>query len=306
MTRKLIIKISVFIGVVLSISSCLLEGNQLNLPPGGGGGSFLLMTYNTGANSANTNSGISPTAFSNCALSFPATHKLDSANFAVTLQGPVLSKDVTVTIKIDNSRLLDNFATDSIPYVALPDSTYSFSSLTGVIKAGKTYAQFTLYIKPNKINAADNFMLPITATNDSNLPIATNYQTIYIHAIGNPIAGGYTWNFTRCSTPDCANGPDGTSFSGASTIFSPVNPTTVRVPTGYYTQPSYIITFTNTGGVLSNFQAIIDPVAVANDWTPVGVTIASGPTILVENNNTKFTLHYTTATRNCTDVYIKN
>jgi hypothetical protein len=128
---------------------------------------------------------------------------------------------------------------------------------------------------------------------------------MYFHTIGNPIAGAYSWDFIRYNNPEGTGTPSSLSFYGAEIIFAPVNPTTIRVPTGYFTQPDYIITFKNSGGVLSDFKAIIDPAAVEADFVPNGITITSGPTILVEDNNTKLTVKYTTSTRNITDIYIK-
>ncbi len=188
MKRNSIIKYFAFALVVFLLTSCL-DGNQLNMPPGGGGGSFIVMSYETGPNTANINSGLSPTYFSNSALTFPLVDSADVAHFAVTIQGPTLNKDVNVTLAIDNSKLQDNYATDSLTYVAMPDSTFQFSSDHGVIPAGKTYAQFQFTVCIQiKIDGSQNFMLPITVTNDGGVPLSSNYSTIYVHTIGNPLA----------------------------------------------------------------------------------------------------------------------
>ncbi|MBS1680965.1 MAG: DUF1735 domain-containing protein [Bacteroidetes bacterium] len=307
MKHNSIIKFLMFMVGVAFTTSCLDDGHPL-LPAGDGGGSFTLMTYNTQPNQSNYNSGLSATYFSNGALTFPLGDAADSVNFAVSLQGPTLGKDMTVTITIDNSRLQDNFANDELQYVAMPDSVYDIPEMTGVIKAGQMFVDFKLKVYPKKFDGQANYMLPITATNDANVPMAENYAVIYVHTIGNPLAGTYKWDFTRCSDPACAGGPDGQSFTGNSATFAPASGTKLMVPTGYYDHANYIITFVNNGGAtldLSNFKAVLDPASVNGAWAAAGIVVVKSPSITVNSTYTDFTLNYTTLTRNCTDRYYK-
>lgn len=275
----------------------------MNTPPGASP-TFIIMTANADGGGATVGSGLN--YFASQALLYSPTSEVDTAKFVVALQNGAAEEDINIVLEFPESALDDYYFKDSLDYVMMPDSTYDIVSTTATIKKGETYAVFKVAFYPVKIDFTKNYMLPITASNSADLMVSSNYGFMYYHIVGNPIAGAYNWDFIRCSTPTCSGGPDGLSFYGDHTIFSPVNGTTVTVPTGYYDHANYIITFDDDGnGNLSNFKAVIDPASVTGNWAANGITIASGPTIVVENNYTKFTLHYTTATRNCTDIYYK-
>ena len=92
-------------------------------------------------------------------------------------------------------------------------------------------------------------MLPISASNDADLQTSSNYGVNYYHVIGNPIAGAYNWDFIRINNQAGTGAPAGGSFTDETIAFAPESPTAINVPTGYYVQPNYLITFKNTGGV---------------------------------------------------------
>jgi hypothetical protein len=295
----------------MALTSCL-NGDEMNTPPGANS-PFLLMTYVDLAHTGTTiNSGLR--YFGNAALTYPATHVADTATFAVSLQGVAsLSKDVNVALKVDTDALSDYYSTDSLVYLAMPDSLYKFISAAGVIEAGKSYAEFKVIFYPSRIDPTKNFMLPVTATNDADIPSSSNYSHVYFHVIGNPIAGAYSWDFYRYN---CETGAAGcainTTFTGKGTVFAPVSPTSIKVPTGYYVQPNYLISFKNTGGVLSNFKAVIAPDEMDAAFTANGISVVSGPTIQVDTSDPahpKYTIKYIvfngTAFRNLTDVFTK-
>ncbi len=64
---------------------------------------------------------------------------------------------------------------------------------------------------------------------------------------------------------------------GGSAVLAPITGTQVEVPSGYYIQPRYEITFTDSSGVLIDFAAIFNADDIASMKTG-GVTITSGPT----------------------------
>lgn len=238
------------------------------------------MTYNTGINSAATNSGLAPTSFAAGNLSFPLSDSSDAVGFAVTLQGPTLGKDLNVTIKFetDSAKLQANYANDGLIYNALPDSTYTFSSNTGVIKKGTTYAAFKLIVYPNKLDGSKNYMLPISATtDDANVPFSTNYQTIYVHTIGNLLAGAYNWTYWRfnqtgSSMPDTTVYPASTDLSPG--LFAPDNSEIVEIGTGYGQTVGihcrYQLTFTTAPTIaeLTNFKVKINAKDVSDTTDP--------------------------------------
>jgi len=298
--KKNIIKFLSIVAVGYGMTSCL-DGDPMNTPPGGSP-NLVEMSY-VQAGGTLINSGLN--YFPAQALILGPADEADTINFQVAVQGGSVDRDVTVTLQVDPNRALDNFAKDAIEYTVMPSDQYKFLSTTAVIPKGKGYADFQVVFFPPKIDFSKSVILPITATNDAGYVTSSNYGTLYLHLIGNPVAGVYDWQFIRYSNPAGTGSPDGLSFSGATMVLSPSNPTTVTALSGYYLKNvGYIITFKgDTRGSLTDFRAIVDPVAIAAVWDPAGIVLASGPTITVNPEQTKFTLRYTTATRNCTDIY---
>lgn len=312
MKFKSTIKILTFFLVFYTLTSCLEEG-PMNTPPGESD-AIIQMSYNANGGTL-VNSGIR--YFGAQALTYPPTDEVDTATFAVTLQGvDALSEDLTVTLVTPEEALDDYYYADSIAYEMMPDSLYEFvGSTTGVIKAGESYVEFQVRFFPSKMDLKKNYMLPVTATNNASLPTSSNYGYVYFHAIGNPIGGIYTWDFQRY---DCQNGPaacalnSGASFTGEDVVFAPTSETAIKVPTGYYVQPNYLISFTDNEGVLSDFEAEIAPDELKGAFTDNGVTVVKAPVITVDNTDPAhpvYTVTYTvfngTAYRYCIDTYTK-
>ncbi len=221
--------------------------------------------------------------FSSDAILFPPTDPVDTTwfhlNYAATNVAPV---DEVITIAIDPQALANFNAQGGAQYAIFPDSIFSFPTTTVTVKAGQSYSDAVpLIMFPSKINLLDNYMLPISITAaPAGSTISSNFQTIYYHLIGNPIAGIYSWDWTRWNNATGTGAPTGTSFVGQSTVLAPIDATDVTVPSGYYIQPRYIISFTNNGGVLSNFAVSFNPADIAA-MAANGVTVIAGPNILI-------------------------
>lgn len=302
MKRSIIIKSIFFLAAAFSLTSCL-DGDDQNIPADSSQSILELLYVPPGGTTIN--SGL--TYYADAALTYPATDEADTATFVVSLQGSKeLSKDLTINLTVNANAANDNFASDSINYGLMPDSLYKFISKTAVIKAGERSAEFKVIFYPSKIDATKNYALPVTATNDGNIDISSNFGHIYFHAIGNPIGGAYSWDYDRYNSQDKSGAHSG--FKADPTIFSPVNPTTVKVETGYL-GTHYLISFTNTDGVLSDFSAVIDPDDVADVYPTYTVTLTTAPTITVSENNTKFVINYVVFNgadfRNITDTFYK-
>jgi hypothetical protein len=113
---------------------------------------------------------------------------------------------------------------------------------------------------------------------------------MYLHTVGNPIAGSYNWDFLRYNNNDTTGPLNGLSFTGNSTVFAPDNGTQVEVSSGYYNQPRYVIDFTNNGGVLSNFSVSFNSSDISG-WTAAGISITTQPQVIVAdpvNGNYEF------------------
>jgi hypothetical protein len=305
MKTRIFINILFALVIGYGLTSCL-EGDEMNTPPGGSP-PIVEMSY-VAPGGTLFNSGLEGRFFAAQALLLSPSDESDTITFAVTIQGRQggVSEDVNVTLQVDPNAVLDNLSNDKVEYSLMSSDHYTILNNTATIHAGESYVEFKAVFYPSKMDFTKSTMLPITATNDAGMPTSSNYGKLYFHVIGNPIAGLYTWQFIRYSDAAGTGSPDGTSFSGETTVFSPVDPTTINVPTGYYDRANYIITFDNDGnGNLSNFKAVLDPVWLAANWDTAGIQVASGPTITVSPDYTTFTIKYTTLTRNVTDIYVR-
>ena len=238
-------------------------------------------------------------AFGAQSLNFLPTDESDVYNFRVNYAATnVAPADQKITIAIDADALAAYNASSDIKYVMFPDSIYSFSTTEVTVKAGQSYSDvIPLTVYPNKVDASKNYMLPISIKNASgNTIISSNFGTVYPHFIGNPIAGSYSWDWSRWDAADSTSVPQsGLSFTANPTVFLPDNPTQVEVATGYYTGPRYIINFTNTNGTLSDFTVAFnqDDIDAATAASSGGVTF--GPITILKADPVKkiFQFQYT-------------
>lgn len=213
------------------------------------------------------------------------------------------SSPLKVTIGVDAAQMNSYNSANGTSYVLFDNSAYSIASTSLTIPAGQQYAETTVSFYKSGVDPTVSYMLPISITDASGKQLSSNLNTIFYHFIGNPLAGNYTWNFTRWSTPDSTTAPDGNSFTGGSTVFLPDDPTTIEVQSGYYIGPRYVLSFVNTGGVLSDFSVILNPDDVAT-MANAGVIVTKGPIILIADPVAKhFRFYYTTKTRAVIDEY---
>ena len=239
--------------------------------------------------------------FSNTALTFPGNDAADTAWFRIDYAATnVAAKDVTVTLGYDATALavVNSSLDPSSQYAKFPDSTYAFTTTTVTVKAGQNYSALVPFIvHPSKIDPTQSYMFPISITAGGGATISGNFGTIYYHVIGNPIAGSYSWDWTRWNNSDGSGSPTSSSFTGQPAVFSPDNPTQVEVYSGYFQQARYVITFTNNGGVLSNFQVTLNPDDVKSELTANGITVTEGPTIITADPvNHVYKFHYSVST----------
>ncbi|MBZ5857123.1 DUF1735 domain-containing protein [Flavihumibacter profundi] len=294
------------IAVALGLASCLKQG-AMNVDPNDLTGKVVTLQFIENGSGTTINSGMQ--YFSGGALTYPGTDEKDTAHYNVAISGVVPSSDIAVTIGVDQSKVLDHFSTDSIAYELMPDSLYDFVATSGVIKAGTAFVPMEIVFYPSKIDITKSYMLPVVVTDASGQTISSNFGTIYFHVIGNPLAGTWGWDFIRKNNQDGSGAPAGGSFTGETTVFSPVNPTSIKMPTGYYVQPNYLLTFKNAAGVLSEFNAVIAPDEIKGAFTDNGITMVTQPTVVVNADYTHITINYVvfngSAFRNCTDIYYK-
>jgi len=304
MKKNIIFSALSILGLGFGMTSCLLEGDDMNTPPGASPAIVEMSYVIPGGN--NINSGLQ--FFSSQTLLLNPGDDSDTITFAATVQGQ-FNDDVNVTIKVDQTKLADNNANDHLDYGLMPSNQFKLLSTTGVISPGRTpYVEFKVVFYPPNIDFTKNVMLPITVSNDRDLTLSSNFGTVYFHIIGNPIAGLYNREFIRYPTPDPASTDSPDIHNNATVVFAPQDPTTINAPTGYFDHAPYVITFDDDGthtapGGLTNFKAVLDPDWLADNWTTQGIEVTEGPTITVSTDYTTYTLKYKTKTRNVTDIY---
>jgi hypothetical protein len=290
--------------VALGVSSCLKEG-RMNVDTTNTAANVVTLQFIENGSGTTINSGMN--YFAGGALTYPGDHEKDTATFNVAIGGPVLGKDVTVTVGIDPNKVMDNFAGDSIAYEIMPDSLFQVLGTTATIKAGEATAPLQIVFFPSKIDITKSYMLPIVITDAAGQTISGNYSTLYLHVIGNPLAGGYAWDYIRYNDPNKVGASSG--WTDDVTTFSPENPTSVKVPTGYYVQPNYQITFKNANGVLSDFKAVIHPAEIKAAFTDNGINVTMSPVITVSADYKTIEINYVVfngaAFRNITDIFRK-
>ena len=295
--------------VCFSLASCLKSVNT-NVNGENLTSNFLQLEYVQDSSQTTIASGLQ--YFGASTLLFPPSDATDTVNFQVTLNGPSkLGTDIVVTLAPDWTALADNFSSDGITYEKMPDSLYKILTPSVTIKAGTRVAYAKMVVYPSKINPTKSYMAPV-APSASSIINSANFGHIYFHTIGNPMAGAYNWDFYRYNSltnPSFPLGYNAGSFFGSTISFLPINPTNIHVPTGYYVQPNYLITFKNTNGVLSNFTAVIDPGELPSAFTANGISMVTQPVITVSTDYKKVTINYVvfngSAYRNCTDIYTK-
>jgi hypothetical protein len=281
-----IIKILSFLVVISAgLISCLKKGD-MNIDIDKTTANVVELQFIENGSGSTINSGMQ--YFSGGALTYPGDHEADTATYNVSLAGATtLGSDLMVTVAIDPSKVLDNLANDAIQYELMPDSLFHIVSTSGTIKAGERIVPLQIIFYPSKMDPTKSYMLPVKISDAGGQTISDNFSTIYFHVIGNPIAGSYTQEWLRWNNATGAGAP--TFEDGGPAVFAPVNPTTISVNS--LTGTKYLLSFTNTGGVLSDFSIKFD----AQSVTDAGITISSGPSITLADPTTgkyEFTFGY--------------
>ncbi len=275
------VKIFFIIAFALSASGCLKDNPNVD---------FSNISAIAEISSGSLSSSNSPISgldyFAAATLPYIGDKTTYDVTFDVNITGEYPPKsDITVTLGVDDAkRVAYNSKYPGNNFVLPADSNYTFAVKSAVIKAGSRLAQFKVTFKPQTLDPAKSYMLPISITDASGITISGNLGTVYLHIIGNPIAGVYKWDYTRWNAGDGSGTPNAASFTAHSTIFVPDDATTVEVQSGYGAQNSfnyrYVFSFTNTNGVLSNVSVKMNTTDVSAVAANNGITLTGGPTLI--------------------------
>ncbi len=232
----------------------------------------------------------------------------DTASYTITanLASVNLPKSpVNVTIGVDASLIATYNAANGTNFLLLPTDAYTLASTSLTIPAGQQYATTTLEVYQSNVDPSKSYLLPISITDASGKALTSNLNTMYFNIIGNVIAGDYNWDFSRWSSPVMSGPPDGTSFTGDVNSFIADNATQVEVSSGYYIGPRYVISFTDSSGVPTQFKVKLNADDIATMAT-AGVKVTDGPNIIKADFATgEYIFQYTTLSRYVIDRYYK-
>lgn len=145
---------------------------------------FLNLTANGGSYLANLNS-------------YFMTIRADSSGMAtdsvqLQLGGPILNKDVTVTIAIDNAGFNAFNANNNNAYQVLPPQYYTIPNNKVTFKAGTRNENIYIQFNTKQIDFTKKYILPITITDAQGYDISGNFgATMYAILEGNKYMGLY-------------------------------------------------------------------------------------------------------------------
>ena len=106
-----------------------------------------------------------------------ASPAIDTAVALVIASPQVLSKAVTVTIKVDTSQISAYNSANDSNYVALPASYYSIGSTTITIPAGYRVGRISVKLNFPQFPATHRYALPLSITDGGGLLISGNAST---------------------------------------------------------------------------------------------------------------------------------
>ncbi len=227
---------------------------------------------------------------------------LDSLEFSVayvdytTPTSQLASADVTVTFGLDPAYVATYNATSTVQYDLMPDSLFTLSKTSVVIKKGTFVSELVkVYFKPNKFDGSKTYLLPIvlkTATGISGIQVQQNFGRISYTKIGNVLSGKYSHRYRRFQVADTTGVPLQNILS--TVIIPPVSPSEIMTTETYTTSfvdasGGIVLGFTNTSGVLSNFTTTLTAATFAGITAGVfilndGPKLTAGGQVIVVGN----------------------
>lgn len=231
--------------IVIGASVVLLEGclkgtaptDLSNLP------TIAEVEYPAGAGGNGLGAGMQ--FFGGGALTYPASDLADTAIVLVNIaSSSIPNKPTPFTVGLIAAELSAyNTAGTGLQYVPLPDSCYTIVNPTGTIAAGRRLDTVLVVFYPYKIDPTQNYMAPIGLTDANGLTISGDFNTVYFHTIGNPLAGLYDavsatrYNYTTAAVPAYtypgAEPPPASTLALAPyypKLASPNSPTEITIP----------------------------------------------------------------------------
>ncbi len=192
----------------------------------------------------------------------PDTQRFD---IIVTLASKnVAQSDIKVTLGVTDPNRTDYNAANGTTYQPFTASMYRIVTPVVTIPKGQNYATATVEVySKNGFDPTVSYLLPVSIIDASGKNLSSNQNTKYYHVIGNPLAGNYTWNFTRFNSSDTNSAQNASSFVGHTVNIGAASASSLLLPDSYLqtfvgATAGVTLSFTNNNGVFSNFQVAFD------------------------------------------------
>jgi hypothetical protein len=182
-----------------------------------------------------------------------------------------LTKDVTVTIAVDDSARIAYNEANGTQYLQFPDSLFLLSTTTGIVTAGARSITIPITIYTGQADLTKSYMLPITIKDAQGLSISSDLGTIYYNQLGSPIAGRYTVTGVRTDYV----GPKANGIISDTVDLSTL-PTQVST-----TQSSNVILLNYSDLGIAGWQLIVT-------FNPADKTVSIAPNDVMLNSETGF------------------
>lgn len=211
-----------------------------------------------------------------------------------------LNKTMNIVVKDDTAAV----RAANPAYVILPASFYTLN----VPKTGGSGGTFNVTFKPGEfarqiivtvpdatlLDPSTKYALAFTITSADGGGVITNSKSIIVE-IGakNIVHENLKWDFFRWNLAALPSAlptiPRSSGWDGDPVTLATIAANANEAPSGYFIQPRYRLTFTNSGGIATNFTLAFNPTDLAA-LNAAGVTVLNGgPVIEIADFATK---HY--------------
>ena len=210
-----------------------------------------------------------------------------------------LNRVMHVTVKDDIALVAANPG-----YVLLPAAWYTIGA--GTPKTGGSGGNYSITMNPSEFakqifitipnatvfDPASVYALGFTITTaDADGKITEEKSIIVEINAKNIVHEDLKWDFQRWNIPTQSVGPPVGAPNGGSWVDVPATLTTIsanqnEIPSGYFIQPRYRLTFTDVGGVATNFVLTINPSDVIS-FNNQGIFWVEGPNLQIASFATK-------------------
>lgn len=199
---------------------------------------------------------------------------------------------VTLKLGLDDSKRTAYNTANSKNFQPVTDAMVKIENTALTIPAGERAVKTNLIIKQDLFDPSKSYLIPLTILEAPDATLSSNLNTRYFNIIGNPFAGPTLHDFTRYNNATGTGPPNSLSYTDEPRTILPITETSFSIESGYFVEPRYTVSFTNTAGVYSDFKVILNPDDV-KFMKDNGVEVVQAPkVILADPINKEFIFQY--------------